>query len=257
MSRRTSFGSFFLSLLTFFAIGSPVLAQLSPGLGAETADVAAVGALTGKQAKGELLITDSLWGNLILDLAYQRDPQLRKYAKGMNLINMGTTAAVTGIAGGTLAQGIIALSVLNPPPPKSDSYLPGGIGTGFAGLTLVAFGARTAASYVLAQKLRNRQLAIKHKVESILKRIEDSQGENAEAHASLVVLIGERAANEWFQLWRSSNVLAVQAKPETVSAKPVNKLTDIAVESKPQNVSVDRAGDRAVRPSDVLMAHQI
>jgi hypothetical protein len=238
VSRCSSLGSFCLSALLFFATGLPVLAQLSPGLGAETADVAAVGALTGKRAKGELLITDSLWGNLILDLAYQRDSQLKKYAKRMNLVNLGTTATVTGIAGGTLAQGVIALSVLNPPDPKSDSYLPGGIGVGFAGLTLVAFGARTAAAYVLAQKLRNRQLAIKHQVESILKRIEDSHGENSEAQTALISLIGERATNEWLQLWRSSNMIATETKPQHVSVKPRVRASDVLT-------------------ADVLPAHQI
>jgi len=261
VSRCSSLKSVLFSAMVFSTLSSPVFAQLSPGLGAETADVAAVGALTGKSSKGELLITDSLWGNLILDLAYQRDPLLRKYSKRMNLVNLGTTATVTGIAGGTLAQGIIALSTLNPPDPKSDSYLPGSIGTGFAGLTLVAFGARTAISYVLAQKLRNRQLAIKHQVELILKHIEDSHGENAEAQTALIALIGERASNEWLQLWRSSNVLATQYKPQNVSIenKPQNVPTDnkpqsVSTETKPQNVSIKPT---LIKPSDVLMAHQI
>ena len=66
-----------------------------------------------KNKRTSSLITDSLWGNLILEMAYQRDPEIKKIAKRLNLVNFGTMTAITGVAaGGTLAQGIIALSVL-------------------------------------------------------------------------------------------------------------------------------------------------
>jgi hypothetical protein len=191
--------------------------------GSDIANVALAGASLGKKQKGELLITDSLWGNLILDLAYQRDPELRQIAKRLNLVNLGTMVAITGIAGGTLTQGIITLATLNPPPPKSDSYLPGGLGVGFAGLTLVTFAARTAINQVLAKQLRNRQLEIKHKVESILSRIESTQGEDPEARSDLIALVGQRATNEWLQLWRSSNVIASLKQPK-VSLGPSDLL---------------------------------
>jgi hypothetical protein len=200
--------------------GTRLIAQVSAPTG--IGDLAAAGAMAGRKQKGELLITDSLWGNLILDLAYQRDLQLKKIAKRLNLVNWGTTAAVTGIAGGTLAQGIIALSTLNPPEGQSDSYLPGAIGVGFAGLTLVTFTGRTVINQVLMRRLRNRQLEIKHQVESILARFESSQGDSPDAKNELVGLIGERAANEWVQLWRSSNVVASLKNPNvSLSPAPV------------------------------------
>jgi hypothetical protein len=204
----------------------PVLvAQATPGVtAAEVAGVAAVGSMATKKQKGELLLTDSLWGNLILDLAYQRDPHLRKLAKRLNLVNLGTMGAVTGIAGGTLAQGIIALSVLNPPDPKSDSYLPGAIGVGFSGITILTFAGRAALNQVLAKNMRKRQLDIKHQVESILAKIEASHGENPEAQSELIALIGERATNEWLQLWRSSNVVASVKQPK-ISLTPSSVLT--------------------------------
>ena len=191
--------------------GERIIAQAPTG--AEISNVAAVGAMSTKKQRGELLITDSLWGNLILDLAYQRDLELKKLAKRLNLVNWGTTAAVTGIAGGTLAQGIISLATLNPPEGQSDSYLPGAIGIGFAGLTLVTFTGRTVINQVLLRRLRNRQLEIKHQVESILARYESSHGDNEDARRELVSLIGERATNEWVQLWRSSNTLATLKNP--------------------------------------------
>ncbi|PWT95136.1 MAG: hypothetical protein C5B53_11900 [Candidatus Melainabacteria bacterium] len=194
--------------------GTHLIAQAS-GI----SDVAAVGAIAAKKQKRELLITDSLWGNLILDLAYQRDLQLKKLAKRLNLVNWGTTASVTGIAGGTLAQGIISLATLNPPEGKQDSYLPGAIGIGFAGMTLVTFTGRTVINQVLMRRMRNRQLEIKHQVEAILARFESSQGDNQGAKNELIELIGERAANEWVQLWRSSNVVA-SLKTPNVSLSP-------------------------------------
>jgi hypothetical protein len=160
-----------------------------------------------------------------LDLAYQRDPKLKKYAKRLNLVNLGTIGAITGIAGGTLAQGIIALSVLNPPDPKSDSYLPGAIGIGFSGMTILTFAGRTVLNQVIAKSLRNRQLEIKHQVESILAKIEESHGENPEAQAQLIALIGERASNEWLQLWRSSNVIATVKQPKISVVTPSSVLT--------------------------------
>ncbi len=192
----------------------------------EVANVAVVGAYSGKRKKFELLITDSLWGNLILDMAYQRDPELRRIAKRLNIVNFGTMAAITGIAGGTLAQGIIALSVLNPPSPKLDSYQPGAIGVGMSGLTIVTFMGRTFFNHVLAKKMRERQLVIKHKVESILTQFESTQGENPQAQSDLVALIGERATNEWLQLWRSSNVVATMKLPK-ISLTP--SLTPAAI----------------------------
>lgn len=175
--------------------------------------IAAAGSTTGKKSKRELLITDSLWGNLILDLAYQRDDRLHALAKQMGFVNAGTTFAIAGIAGGTLAQGIIALSVINPPAGQSDSYLPGAIGTGMSGLTLIALGARTGASHVLTKQIRKRQLEIKHQVESVLAQIEQTGGDSPTARTELISLIGERASNEWLQLWRSSNKLAMSPQP--------------------------------------------
>jgi len=200
-----------------------LVAQSGSTTGPTIGNVALAGASLGKRLKGELLITDSLWGNLILDLAYQRDQELRQIAKRLNIVNLGTMVAITGIAGGTLAQGIITLATLNPPPPKSDSYLPGGLGVGFAGLTLLTFAARTAVNQVLAKQLRNRQLEIKHKVESILARIESTQGEDQEARNDLTALVGPRATNEWLQLWRSSNVIASLKQPK-VSLSPSDLL---------------------------------
>lgn len=195
-------------------------ANLAP----EVADVAAAGAVVmKKQKKDEPLITDSLWGNLILDMAYQRDPKIKHIMKRLNLVNAATMGTIAAIAGGTLAQGIITLATLNPPDGRQDSYLPGAIGVGMSGLTLVAFTGRAAINHSLMQKMHERQLEIKHQVEAILAQFESSQGANEAAQLELQSLIGPKATNEWVQLWRSSNVLA-QVKPANISLAPKDRI---------------------------------
>ncbi len=206
----------------FLIIQTPIIHPLiaQAGTAAEVADIAAVGGVLGKKQKNEPLITDSLWGNLILDMAYQRDAEIKKLMKQLNLVNIGTMGAISAIAAGTLAQGIITLATLNPPEPLHDSYLPGAIGIGMSGLTLVTFAGRAALNHALVKKMRKRQLAIKHQVEAILAQFESSHGENDEAKTELTALIGQRAAGEWTQLWRSSNVLA-EVKQPNISLAPV------------------------------------
>ena len=200
------------------AINKSSLLIAQANTGAEVADIAAVDSTIGKKPKFELLITDSLWGNLILDMAYQRDSQLRKIYKRFGLVNMGTMAAVAGIAGGTLAQGIVALATLNPQQ-GNDTYLPGAIGIGMSGLTIVTFVGRALINRHLAKCLRNRQLEIKHRVEAVLAHLEEENGIGSESKKELVDLIGERAANEWLQLWTSSNAVASLKVPH-ISLSP-------------------------------------
>lgn len=197
------------------------------GTAAEVADIAAAGAVMGKKQKNEPLITDSLWGNLVLDMAYQRDPEIKKLMKRLNMVNLGTMATITAVAGGTLAQSIIALSVINPPPGLHDSYQPLAIGTGLSGLTLVAFVGRAVLNHCLVKKMRNRQLVIKHQVEAILAQFESSHGDSTETQTELTRLIGERATNEWMQLWRSANVLASVKQPNISLAPTQQNMVNI------------------------------
>jgi hypothetical protein len=189
------------------------------GTAAEVADIAAVDSVVSKKPKFELLITDSLWGNLILDMAYQRDAKLRQLYRQFGIVNIGTMAAVAGIAGGTLAQGVVALATLNPRQ-GNDTYLPGAIGIGMSGLTIVTFVGRAAINHHLAKCLRNRQLEIKHQVEAVLAHLEKGDEKGNDSKKELVDLIGERAANEWLQLWRSSNAVASLKLPSVSSLSP-------------------------------------
>lgn len=171
---------------------------------------------TGGKKKHVSLLTDSLWGNLILEMAYQRDPELQKIAKKLNLVNIGTMGSIAAIAGGTLAQGISALYVLNPPDGKLDSYAPLDVGVVLSSATLLTFVARLYFNHKLEKRVMDRQLALKTKVETLLHHLEQCNGKCTDAKNQLTDLIGERACREWVQLWQSSHQLAMSG-PQRIS----------------------------------------
>ena len=162
-----------------------------------------------KSPKEASVLTDSLWGNLILELAYQRDPELQKISKKLNLLSIGTMGAIGGIAAGTLAQGISALRVLNPNPGHEDSYTPLIIGTALSTATLMVFAARILVNNKLAKQVSNRQTAIKNHVEAILAHMEKCNGKCDAAKKELTEMIGQRASGEWVDLFQSSHQLAM------------------------------------------------
>lgn len=171
---------------------------------------------TSSKHKNVSLLTDSLWGNLILEMAYQRDPELQKIAKKLNLVNIGTMTSIAGIAGGTLAQGISALYVLNPPDGKLDSYAPLNVGVVLSSATLLTFAARVYFNHRLEKRVMARQVELKNHVESLLHHLEQCNGKCSDAKNQLTDLIGERACREWVQLWQSSHQLAMSG-PQRIS----------------------------------------
>jgi hypothetical protein len=165
------------------------------------------------QKKNRSLLTDSLWGNLILELAYQRDKELAKLAKRMNIVNLGTNASIGSIAVGTLGQGVAALSTLNPPTGHEDSYGPGILGTTLSTVTIMTFVARMYFNHKMQKDVQDRQIAIRTQVESVLNHLERSDSKCPDAQKNLTDLIGERASREWLQLWQSSHQLAMTHPP--------------------------------------------
>lgn len=123
---------------------------------------------TDSRKKSESVLTDSLWGNLILELAYQRDKELKTLSKRMNLVSLGTLGAIGAISAGTLAQGIDALIVLNPHDGHLDSYAPGIVGVTMSSITIMTFLTRFVFNHKFQKQVRERQIAIKTHVEAVL-----------------------------------------------------------------------------------------
>ncbi len=194
---------------------------------------------------GSEALTDSLWGNLILQMAYTRDKQLGRGAKKLRLTDNLTLASIYGISGVSLAQSITSLATLNqnsgqggglPSIQKpemvaegesaaeaahhhdtqgtagkhsahNDSVAPGVLGLIASGSTIVALGLRFYFGHRYSKQIKKRQQSIKARVEVILSRLE--KGESPEQlHDELEPLIGERAAKEFGQLWRASHQVA-------------------------------------------------
>ncbi len=158
-------------------------------------------------------LTDSIWGNIILKMAFQHDPEIQKLAHKLNIANLGSYDALATIAGGTMAQGIVSMACLNPPDGIEDSCVPGSIGLTLDGLTNIVFTGRALANYGYKKKMKARQLAIKDHVETLLHHLEFSESKCSEAQAELATLIGDRGAQECLQLWQSSHVVSGKVLP--------------------------------------------
>lgn len=173
------------------------------------------------------LLTDSIWGNIILKIAYQRDPILQKltrHRKGLNALMGGSVGSAIG---GTFAQNIVSVGTINPPEGQSDSYLPGSLGLAMSGLVNVAFDAGIAANWHFNKKVKARQREISERVESILNHLEKSDAECPNAQADLTGIIGERAASDCLKLWHSSHTFAAMTKDKTISqGQDVSKRVD-------------------------------
>ena len=146
-------------------------------------------------------LSDSLWGSIILKMAYQRDTQIQKLAKHLGRVNVLTGGVINTAVAGTLGQNIVSLAVLNPDQ-GNDSYLPGALGLGLSGLVCVAFDGSMLMTWRLQKKLRVRQLAVKEKVETLLNHLEYSGASCPDAQTDLAEMIGERGAADCLKLWQ-------------------------------------------------------
>jgi hypothetical protein len=165
-------------------------------------------------------LTESIWGNIILKLAYQRDPELQKLSKKLNISNIASINALASIAGGTIGQNVASMACLNPPSGIEDSYAPGTAGLALATVTNVVFGARTVVNHGFRKKMKERQLVIRQQVERLLEHLEYSKTDCSEAQGELATLIGERASKECLQLWQSSHLATTE--PPANTAQPVS-----------------------------------
>ncbi len=159
---------------------------------------------TETEVKSKTSLSDSLWGSIILKMAYQRDPQLQKLARHLKGTNGITSGAIYTAAGGTLGQNVISLAVLNPAQ-GNDSYLPGGLGLGLSGLLNVALDGGILINWHLKKKIKARQLIIRQTVETIVNHLEYSDASCPDAQHELAKIIGERGAADCLKLWNLSH----------------------------------------------------
>ncbi len=155
--------------------------------------------------------SDSLWGHMLLDMAYHRDPELQAIAKRVGIVNGITNLSIMGIAGLGLAQSIYSFNMEHPHtahveddhvhlPHENKTPLTLGLISGATTVGTLAF--RSAFSKMLTRKYTTRQARVKADVESVLNRLEDGVATQDVQH-ELTRLVGERAAGEFLMLWRA------------------------------------------------------
>lgn len=179
----------------------------------------AAGVLTGHASRKSY--SDSLWGNMLLNMAFARDEELQHFGRRLGQINALTMMTVMGVSGLGLAQNIYAHNHTSEPvtvdvtpahhpggedhvhiPGEKPNKIPTTMGIIGSGVTLGALGVRAVAGKAYTTKIVNRQTKIRDHVDSILDRLE--QGVPGEAvQGELVSLVGQRASSEFLLLWKA------------------------------------------------------
>ncbi|WP_373531058.1 hypothetical protein [Vampirovibrio sp.] len=181
---------------------------------------AGVGQLLHDDENSQDEVTDSLWGNLLLSMAYRRDESLKGLVKKMGVSNNLFLASIAGVSGLGLAQSITGLATLNQHKAGGahheegehvggggghrESLAPSVMGLVGSGATLVSIGAHVFFEHRYKKQIKARQLVINHQVLHILEDLEN--GTNQElVQPQLASLVGPRATGEFLQLWRAAH----------------------------------------------------
>lgn len=164
------------------------------------------------------VMSTSLWGNMLLSMAYPMDPELQRLVSKMGRVNALTLLSITGVSGLGLAQSVYALNQNKPQhldveehggdhgtvTVPADSRVPATLGIVGSGVTLATLGLNAVLSKHYSRKLTQRQLIIKEKVDRILIQLK-AQETNAQTRQDLVTLVGEEATDEFLQLWQATH----------------------------------------------------
>ena len=159
---------------------------------------------TDTDSKDGTSLSNSLWGSIILKMAYQRDAQIQKLAKHIKGVNALTSGAIYTTVAGTLSQNILSEALLNPDQ-GNDSYLPGGLGLGLSGILNIALDGSMLINWRIKKKIKARQLVINEKVETLLNHLEYSDAYCPDAQRDLAEIIGTQGAADCLKLWRLSH----------------------------------------------------
>ncbi len=171
------------------------------------------------QSVNSATITDSLWGNLLIGMAVQRDPEIQRLAKKLGRVNTMTLLSVVGVSALGLAASISSLGsseaqtvdVMQHGGGHAHVHIPGESRTpatlGIIGssTTIATLGIRALMNRRYGNKLEARQNEIKKQVVGIINRLEAGTIPPESTRADLAALVGPRAAGEFLQLWAAAH----------------------------------------------------
>lgn len=168
--------------------------------------------LTTGVSSGGGAVSDSLWGNMLLNMAYSRDDVIQEAMKKLGRVNVLTFLGVAAATGLDLAQSVTTLATLNQGESHHDaggegehhahhdSAAPAIMGIVGSGITLATLGGQTVMIKRYERRISERQKVIVDQVSHILSDLEQG-AEDAHVRPELAGLVGDRATGEFLQLW--------------------------------------------------------
>jgi hypothetical protein len=187
-----------------------------------SAAAAAVGPRVSAGVSKTAALTDSLWGNLLLMMAVQRDEEMTRLAKKMKRTQVLSTLSIASALGLGMASSIVSISqnaerVVNVTgahsvgghdhvhiPPNSNT--PATLSLVGSGVALATLGVQSYLTHRYEKKFQTRQKTLADKLAAILTRLENGE-QSAAVKVDLTPLVGDKAAGEFMQLWDATHSL--------------------------------------------------
>lgn len=152
---------------------------------------------TSVHAHSHNTVTNSLWGNLLLNMAYQQDKQLQNWMKALHRVDAFTMGSVTAISALGLTQSIYGYRTLQVEPhPKP----PGVLGLINASGSLGSLLVRLGMNHHYGKRIAKRQAEISTQVQNVLAQLKDG-APFANVQPALTTLVGEEATEEFSEIW--------------------------------------------------------
>ncbi len=163
--------------------------------------------------------SESIWANMLLPMAYERDVDIQKYLKRQNRMNAFTFLTIGGVSAMGLAQSIVGLNTMHGQEHipvemhedgeghvhlHGDSKIPATMSIVSSGLTLATLGGKYAFDQLNGRKIVARQLVIKEQIEGILSQLKSGEP-YAHVSAQLAGLIGPVATEEFEAIWTQAH----------------------------------------------------
>lgn len=168
------------------------------------------------------VLTDSLWGNLLLMMAVQRDEEMKRLAKKMKRTQVLSTLSIASALGLGMASSIVSISqnaerVVNVTgahtptghdhvhiPPNSNT--PATLSLVGSSVALATLGVQSYLNHRYEKRFQTRQKALADRLTDILTRLENGE-KTSTVRPDLAPLVGDKAAGEFIQLWDATHSL--------------------------------------------------
>jgi hypothetical protein len=157
---------------------------------------------TAKKAPTKNSVTNSIWGNLLLNITYQQDEQLQSWIKILGRVDLFTLTSMAAISGLGMAQGIDTLATLQDEPHPKHPVVLGLVGTG---TSLGSLAIRAGLNHHYGKFIAKRQLALKGQIQSILGQLKDGTP-FTNIQPAWVSLVGDKATQEFSKIWQATHI---------------------------------------------------